>query len=122
MIILSVSLVHFIKIKNAPFEVKNLNYDFKVKQAIGLNVDTDILHMGGGPVGSVLERSIDISSPKDALVRIFVDGPGDLTVDKNNFLIRADDKINLTFSMLVPDLPLGNYSGLVVLKFYPVKG
>lgn len=104
--------------KNSPFEVRNMGYDFKVKSNIGVNTDTDIIHLGGAMPGSTLEREMHLTSPQDALVRISFDGPGDLRLSNNDFQLLKNQTENLTFSMVVPDLPLGNYSGVVTFKFY----
>jgi len=106
--------------KNTPFEVRNMPYDFRVKNNIGFNADTDILHLGGGMLGSTLIRDMSLSSPRDSIVKISFEGDGDLHVSANDFVLLKNESKLLTFSMVVPNLPLGNYSGMVTFKFYPL--
>ncbi len=107
--------------RTKPFEVREMPYDFKVKPALGFNVDTDLIHMGGGPAGVTLTRNLTIRSEKDAIVKILMSGPGNLTVDKNNFLVSANTSTQVAFVMVVPQLPMGNYTGMVHLEFYNPK-
>ena len=121
-VILISSLVTILIIKNQsakPFDVKTLNYDFQVTPNVSFVLDSDILHFGGGPVGSRLQRSIDLSSSRTAIVKVSWVGDGELIISKNNFLVSADNPFNLSFYMDIPsNYSLGNYSGEIKFKFY----
>lgn len=101
-----------------PFDIYTLNYDFQIIDEVVFNLDEDILHFGGGLPNSVMERSINITSKKDARVDISWQGPGFITVDKNDFFVEAGVPEVVTFYMKVPELDFGNYSGELVFSFY----
>ncbi len=102
-----------------PSSVEKLPYDFTVVNDVSFVLDTDALHFGGGPQGARLERGMNISVSQDSLVKISWDGPGNLIVSKNNFLLKAGKTEDLLFYLDIPsDLSLGNYSGEVIFKFY----
>ena len=104
---------------SSPYRIEVMDYDFTVKDGIGINLDSDYLHFGGGPSGAFLERSISITSDMPAKVSISWEGPGDLSVDKNDFKIGANETTPVTFYLGIPEnLSLGNYSGTVFLRFF----
>lgn len=105
--------------EDSPFEVRRLPYDFVVKDSVGINLDTDIMHFGGGPHGSNLQRSLNLTSSRDAFVVITWQGEGDLTTNKNDFLLFADQAQSVRFVLFVsPDLEYGNHSGEIIFSFY----
>jgi hypothetical protein len=104
---------------NNPYRVEDMTYDFVVKDRMGINLDSDYLHFGGGPAGIILQRSIIISSDQDSKVSVSWDGPGNLTVNKNNFPLKARLNESVLFYLAVPvDLEQGNYTGQIHFKFF----
>jgi hypothetical protein len=103
-----------------PFQVQTVPYDFVIKQSVGINADTDMLHFGGAPAGNSAIRLMSLSSPQDSLVKIRFQGPGSILVSDNNFILSAGENKDLNFTFTYPDLPEGNYSGMVYFEFYPV--
>jgi hypothetical protein len=106
-------------IEEKPFEVKRLPYDFVVKDSVGINLDTDILHFGGGPAGSQLQRSLNLTSQNDAFVVITWQGEGDVGANKNDFLLLANYSQPVKFVLTIPEgLPNGNYTGEIIFSFF----
>ena len=64
-------LLHFFN--ERPDEVKFIEYDYSVKERVGLVLDNDALHFGGGPPGARLQRSINLSTSKAARVHVSTD-------------------------------------------------
>lgn len=105
--------------KDTPEEVISFPYNFQVKDHLGFSLDTDKLYFGGGIAGFVLERKLEVSSPFDAMVHIDSEGPGLVTVDENDFFLKANESRDLVFHLKIPDdLPVGAYEGIVILSFY----
>lgn len=103
----------------SPYDVKTIAYDFSVKDVYGFNVDIDGLHFGGGPIGSELNRGIILSANRPSRVVIIWDGPGNLSVDTNNFFIDPGVNKSVFFRLIIPaDLPAGNYSGNVFVQLF----
>ena len=69
-LLLAFAITKTIIAKNTPFEVRETAYDFKVKDGVGFNTDTDLIHLGGSNPGATLERVIHLTSSQDALVKI----------------------------------------------------
>jgi len=102
-----------------PFEVQVLPYDFVVKNTVAFNLDTDIMHFGGSAPGRLLQRSLNLTSPKDALVHVDWSGDGVLVVDDNDFYLQESESKEIMFSLYIPsEIALGNYSGEIVFSFY----
>lgn len=103
----------------SPYRVEVINYDFVVKNAVGFNLDTDALHFGGSLPGSTSTRSMNLQVNQDSRVVITFDGPGDLVVDKNDFIVLANSSQPLTFYLTIPvNITEGNYSGTVTFNFF----
>ncbi len=123
--IVAIIFLAFLVFKNSllpqPYEIVEVPYDFKVKDGAGFNVDADIMHFGGSSVGARLKRSLNFSLSQDSLVKIAWEGPGVINVEDNNFIMKANEARSLNFTLIVPNLPLGDYNGSIYLKFYPVN-
>jgi len=104
-----------------PKHIENLEYDFKVQKEVGFVLDSDALHFGNAPVNSTSNRNITINSEFDALVKIFFDGPANLIVNENNFVLEKNTNKSLEFTLTVPDLPEGKYKGNVQLQFFELN-
>lgn len=101
------------------FEVKRLAYDFTVTDGVSMLLDTDILHFGGGPAGARLQRGLNITTSKDAKVKISWIGDGNIVVSENNFLIHANESKNLLFYLDIPsNASQGSYTGELIFEFY----
>ncbi|MCA9477864.1 MAG: hypothetical protein KC535_01825 [Nanoarchaeota archaeon] len=108
-----------IALKDSPKEIATIPYRFAVKDNLGINLDSDSLQFGGGVPGVILQRSLNISAPFDAVVHIESEGPGKVMVDQNDFFLFASTQKELLFSLIVPaDLALGDYEGTVYISFY----
>lgn len=106
-------------LKKSPFETQSLNYNYKVKNHSSFNLDTDSLHFGGGLPGAVLQRGLNITSPKDAFVLITWAGDGLMYVSDNDFYLNADEVKGIQFTMNIPqDAKQGNYTGKILFSFY----
>ena len=102
-----------------PAVVEVLPYDFTVTNSVSFVLETDKLHFGGGPLSARLERGMNLSTSQDSLVKISWDGPGNIMVSDNDFLLSANTPKDITFYLDIPDdLSLGNYSGKIIFKFY----
>lgn len=96
-----------------------MDYDFVVKNSVGFNLDTDALHFGGSLPGSTSTRSMNLHVDRDSRVVISFEGPGDLVVDKNDFVVFANSSESLTFYLTTPvNMTYGNYSGIVTFSFF----
>jgi len=103
----------------SPYRIETLDYDFMVKDNVGVNVDVDSLHFGGGPAGITLERSLSLTSDRDARVVISWEGPGQLSVSRNDFKIYSGIDESVVFYLIIPpSLELGTYSGTVTFSFF----
>lgn len=122
LVVLVSSLATLLIIKNTshkPFETKRLAYDFTVTNGISLVLDTDILHFGGGPAGARLQRSLNVTTSKDAKLKISWIGDGNIVVSENNFMIYANESKDLLFYLDIPsNASQGSYSGELILEFY----
>ena len=95
---------------------QTLAYDFNVQEHVGMNLDNDILHFGGGPPGSVLSRSINVSVDLSGVVIVSYEGDGILVAAKNNFAITSYEPIELDFSLEIPeDMEPGMYGGTITV-------
>jgi len=104
-----------------PYLIQTLAYDFSVKESVGFMLDSDILHFGGGPVGSGLERGMNVTSKETALVKIYAQGQGDIVISDNDFMVYANQSHPLIFTLTVPTLPFGTYNGTVYFEFYKIN-
>lgn len=103
----------------SPYRVEVMNYDFVIKNGVGFDLDTDALHFGGSLPGSTLTRSMTLKTDKDSRVLITFEGPGDLVVDKNDFVLLSNSSEYLTFYLTTPlNITEGNYSGTVTFSFF----
>lgn len=101
-----------------PIAIKELSYDFEVKDSVGFVLENDALHFGGGPPGATMQRNITLSAPYDAEVEVRYDGPGVLRISENNFFIhKGEDKV-VDFTLVVPSLEYGKYGGKVFFRFH----
>lgn len=104
---------------STPYLVENIPYDFSVKDKLGVNVDSDSLHFGGGPAGVILQRSLAFTVEQDSRVVVSWDGPGSLSVDKNDFILKKGENTSIMFYLsFSKDLPIGDYNGTVELHFF----
>lgn len=104
-----------------PLAREVMPYDFSVTNHLSMNIDTDILHFGGGPTGSRLEREMKVSFSKDSRVVISWDGEARMSVTKNDFFLAANSSESVKFMIALPsDAARGNYTGNIFLDFYPV--
>ena len=101
-----------------PIIVKELPYDYSIQQTIGFVLDDDALHFGGSPVNTILKRNITLTSEFPAMIKINFKGPGNLSVNENNFFLNQNVNKSLEFILVVPDEMKGNYSGSVFFEFY----
>ncbi|MGE0793020.1 MAG: hypothetical protein AB7V77_02440 [Candidatus Woesearchaeota archaeon] len=101
-----------------PFKVQYLEYDFKIKNQVGFMLDSDILHFGGAPQGSQLQRNITLSIAFPSIVKIGFEGPGNIISSDNNFYLEANKNKSLEFILTTPNEPEGNYSGIIFIEFY----
>lgn len=119
LIVVAISFYFIVGMPKSPTEVSSINYTFSINEKVQINLDTDKLNFGGGPSGSTLQRRMNISAPYDAKVRIDSIGYGMLVVNKNDFLILANQPTEVEFALNVPsDLPEGRYEGTVFVSFY----
>jgi len=106
-------------LKKKPFETQSLSYEYKVKNHTSFNLDTDSLHFGGGVPSEILQRGLNITSPKDAFVVITWAGDGFLQLSDNNFYLNADEVKAMRFTLTIPeDAKQGNYTGKILFSFY----
>ncbi|MGM5481811.1 MAG: hypothetical protein ACQESE_05380 [Nanobdellota archaeon] len=106
-------------LEKKPFSHSTIDYDFSVSQEVGFVLDSDMLHFGGAPPGAKLKRGLEINSSRDARVLIVWEGPGDISVDKNNFTIDAGNNTEVIFTLKVPDtLSTGEYDGEIIIDLY----
>jgi len=121
-VVVASSAVTLLLFKNAspePFDVKRLSYDFEVVNEVSFVLDRDILHFGGGPLKARLQRGLNITTSKDALLKISWVGDGNIVVSENNFIILANETKSLLFYLDIPDdLLEGKYSGELIFEFY----
>lgn len=102
-----------------PYRVEVVPYDFRVKNDLGFNADTDLLHFGGAYAGSTLLRELLIEVQQPSRVFFSSDGPGQLSVNESGFSLLPNQTKTVEFSLFITsDLPLGNYSGEVYVWFY----
>lgn len=114
-----VTVLVFKGVNPKPYEIERLPYDFKVTNAISFVLDDDILHFGGGPAGARLRRGMNVTTSKDALLKISWSGDGNIFLSENNFFITANESKSLMFYLdIPPDLEEGSYSGELVFEFY----
>ncbi len=113
------TIVAYVLFSPSSPEHVSIEYTFSVQSEIGFVLDSDALHFGGGPPGARLQRGLNISSTRDARVVLSWDGPGDIVVSKNNFLIQADTQEYVLFFLTVPsDLENGFYEGSIFVTLY----
>lgn len=116
--LVTILLVSVFKL-SSPYRVDVVPYDFSVKEHLGVNVDSDIIHFGGGPPGVLLSRSVILEAEVDSRVTVFWDGPGIMSVSKNDFMLSKGENTSVMFYLTVPaGLELGNYSGNVTFSFF----
>ncbi|MFH1133619.1 MAG: hypothetical protein V1735_03950 [Nanoarchaeota archaeon] len=103
-------------------EVQQLPIDFQVDNLVGLNVDTDALHMGRMMPGGNAQRGITISHKKGSTLyaRLSVVGEAApyITITPQRLEVpRGLDK-EVRFDADIPeDMPYGNYTGVVRIVF-----
>lgn len=97
---------------------ETIDYEFKVTNYVGFNLDTDKLYLGSGGPGSTLRRAMKISYTEDSIVEISARGPGEIIISDNNFFLEKDTGKDIEFSLVVPQIDLGNYTGEIKLTFY----
>ncbi len=91
-----------------------------VSVGAGMNGDTDSLKFGKISPGGGGERYLILNSSKDALVEITIFGEMSsfLTVNKNDFLMNANTKDQVTFYLEIPEgTPPKNYTGTIQVVF-----
>ena len=104
-----------------PFHTVTLETDVKVAQGVGINLDTDKLYFGAMMPGASGERSITLSSDKDAYVVIVKQGimADWLYPEENGFLLRGGTNRSVGFVINPPSgTPYGNYTSTVTFRFY----
>ncbi|MBN1376841.1 hypothetical protein JW949_00745 [Candidatus Woesearchaeota archaeon] len=87
---------------------------------LGLAGGTDELLFGIIPHGSTSIKKIDINYPRDAVVKIKVEGNISklITVDKNNFFLEANTTETVTFKTIAyENMEYGFYNGTVQFYF-----
>lgn len=121
-VVLVSSLVTLLVVKNVspkPYEIKRLAYDFEVTDAVSFKLDDDMFHFGGGPAGVRLQRGLNVTTSKDANLKISWIGDGNIVVSENDFLIYANESKDLLFYLDIPlDALEGSYSGELIFEFY----
>jgi hypothetical protein len=91
-----------------------------VSFGMGMNADRDALKFGRVTPGSGGERDLLINSTKDAQVEVIVFGEMAefLTVDKNNFIIKANTQDKIQFTLEIPEDTIPkNYTGTIQVIF-----
>lgn len=86
----------------------------------GMNGDKDSLKFGKTMPGGGGERYLILNTTKDALVEIVIMGEMSnfLTVNKNDFLIKANTEDQVTFYLEIPEgTPPKNYTGTIQVTF-----
>lgn len=102
-----------------PFSRSTIDYDFTVSEEVGFVLDDDMLHFGGGPRGAKLKRGLDINSSRDARVVLSWQGPGNISVDRNNFFVAAKNSSSVIFTLEIPPgISSGNHSGEIYIDLY----
>lgn len=103
-------------------EYREVAVDFYVKeQRVGINTDTDALHMGGIPPEGFSSRRLKIDPANDGRLVVAFDGNISeyISVRPNNIPVREGELLRLNFTVSVPeDASLGNYSGVATFSFY----
>ncbi len=101
-------------------EYHEIPVDFNVKQGlVGINTDSDALHMGGIGPGGYSRRRMTIEPAQDARLVIRVTGGAAPYVapETNNLAVRAGEPLELMFVAAIPvNTTEGNYTGTA--KFY----
>ena len=104
-----------------PLLIKELNYDFTIQKEVSFILDKDMLHFGGAPPNSVLQRNITITSTFPAKVELYFKGEGNLIANQNIFFIDKDEIKSLEFELTVPEKDFQEYNGTVYFHFYELK-
>lgn len=106
---------------NKPDLVQTMDYDFNVTLDPGFVLDHDILHFGSIPYGNYANRSINLTTNEDYLVKIYHKGDGNLIVAENDFLLEKDTLKQISFLMYPTNKTIGKYNGTIYFNFYKVK-
>lgn len=102
-------------------DVVSVPYNFRVEaRTAGLDAGTDQLGFGTIPLGGSSERSLILSSDKDAQVLITTYGDGSELIHTNgSFYIAANENKTLFVSVIVPDnVEEKEYEGRLTAIFY----
>jgi hypothetical protein len=93
--------------------------------SVGLNGDRDGLKYGKVTAGGGGTRFVDVNTSEDALVQIFISGDmvEFLSVNENNFIMRAGEFRKIPVNLEVPNgTPIGFYTGNVhILLLRPLQ-
>jgi glutamine cyclotransferase len=101
-----------------PMLVKEIPYDYRISQHLGLIVDNDSLHFGTMMYGGSATREITLNTKEDFFVKIRYEGNGNIAVNENNFILEKNINKTLEFKVDGIKLAFGNYSGMVFIEFY----
>ncbi|MFW5865997.1 MAG: hypothetical protein ACOCU6_02800 [Nanoarchaeota archaeon] len=97
----------------------SIAYDYQVIDEIGVNIDTDALHFGGGPRGAIRQRSLNLTPHHDGTLLFSWVGDGNLSVSDNNFAVSSGEIVQVNFTLVIPEnASYGNYSGTIYVDLH----
>ena len=99
-------------------QVQEKDYFYMVGDAVGLAGDTDIVHFGTLPPGSVGSRFLVFENDFDFPVRVKITINGEnensITVEENNFILEEKENRTIRIIAIAPNYAAkGNYTGTI---------
>ena len=92
-----------------------LPYDYAITPYVSINAGTDTLHFGGGKAGSILQRTLILTTNTTTRMSIQTD-QSYIYTEENMFTLTAGERRELPIYLVIPnDLPSGNYTGTIII-------
>ncbi len=114
LILVSIFLTALFYYKANVRSVHDIKFDFNVSDYVGVNVDSDALHLGATKPGGKLSRHLLIKSSKDIKVMIKVFGNDFVYPEENDFIVKENEEKMVKITAKVPDdAEFGRYDGFV---------
>ena len=120
-ILSTATILLLLKASERPYKVKTLDFDFKVKDELGFNLDPDKVHFGGGPPGVSLKRTVNLEVDEPSFVKVLVDCDVNISMNSSSFYMEPNETKEVNFELVVPDVPRGTYNGTITFNFYRVE-
>jgi len=98
-------------------------YSFTVKPGVvGLAADNESLTFGSVPPGGMSLKNILINTTKKSLIVIKIEGDHSnfISVDKNNFIVNKEERVNFYLEIPPDFLETGTYNGTIVIYFFAI--